>query len=417
MNQLATTQEQRAPAAKRERIEVMDAVPLLDTSRFEHMQRVATVMARSTLMPDSLWQEGTKDKKTPLPYEQILSNCFLVVNQAVRWGLDPFAVAQCVSVVHGKLCYEGKLVAAVLDAKMAIKLHHHFVGDGEAMRVYLSDQPFTDEIVALLRPNYRRQDMRIFDGSVADWKTTGAGTPWTPKNFVRMLIYRGTRDWCRLYEPALMLGVYTPDEMGEMEETARMRNARNITPNVIDDPLSDLPLTITRQDTSENAHSATQEDGDARSASVDTSAAEVEHDALTGEILDNTNTGEDIPASPVDDAGSAPALEGDGIAAQSSSPSSAQVQLTTLDRSLLIECFAKFMDLTVREDLDAKGKRGALEAAKNAWKVELRQELHPNLAGMFLSADAIITGKQPNRLSVIKEYAHFLDCSIEEIGG
>jgi hypothetical protein len=52
--------------------------------------------------------------------EQIMANCFLVVNQAVRWNMDPFAVAQCVSVVHGKLCYEGKLIAAIIEAKLGI---------------------------------------------------------------------------------------------------------------------------------------------------------------------------------------------------------------------------------------------------------------------------------------------------------
>ncbi len=117
MNQIVPVEDK----AKRQLIEVIDPVPVLDTSRFEHMQRIATVMARSSLIPESLCTFGTKDNKQDLPYEQVLSNCFLVVNQAVRWGLDPFAVAQCVSVVHGKLCYEGKLVSAVLGAVPGIR--------------------------------------------------------------------------------------------------------------------------------------------------------------------------------------------------------------------------------------------------------------------------------------------------------
>lgn len=237
MNDISTQQ-----VAKRDRIDVLDAVPLLDTGRFEHMQRVATVMARSTLMPESLYMTGKKDEKEMLPYEQILSNCFLVVNQAVRWGLDPFAVAQCVSVVHGKLCYEGKLVSAVLQAKMGMSLHHYFDGEGDAMRIYLSDKPLTEKIIPELRPGYRRQDMRLLDGSVAEWKTTGTGTPWTAKNFQRMLVYRGTRDWCRIYEPALMLGVYTDDEMVDMTEASRFRRANDITPvQTVADPFGDEP--------------------------------------------------------------------------------------------------------------------------------------------------------------------------------
>ena len=225
MNQIVPVEEK----TKRQLIEVVDPVPVLDTSRFEHMQRIATVMARSSLIPDSLCTyKGDSRQLMDLPYEQVLSNCFLVVNQAVRWGLDPFAVAQCVSVVHGKLCYEGKLVSAVLDAKLGLRLHHHFTGEGEATRIYLSDREFDEEIIAELFPGFRKPGWRLFDGSVAEWKTTGAGTPWTPKNFVRMLIYRGTRDWTRIYESALMLGVYTPDEMLDLNENARALRSRNI---------------------------------------------------------------------------------------------------------------------------------------------------------------------------------------------
>lgn len=220
MNQIVPSEQNQ----RRQVIEVQDPIPLLDTSQFEHMQRVATVMARTSLIPESLW----KEKDAELPFERIISNCFLIVNQAVRWGMDPFAVAQCVAVVKGKLCYEGKLVSAVLDAKLGLRLHHHFTGDGEEKRIYLSDRPFDDETIGQLKPGFSKPGWRLFDGSVAEWKTTSSGSPWSPKNFPRMLVYRGTRDWCRIYEPAIMLGVYTPDEMLDLNENARALRARSI---------------------------------------------------------------------------------------------------------------------------------------------------------------------------------------------
>lgn len=218
---------------RREIARTDDIVPILDTAKFEHMQRVANVMASTSMIPDALSMAkiaGQRDP-VPLPMEKVVANCFLVVNQAVRWGMDPFAVAQCVSVVHGKLCYEGKLVSAVLDAKLGLKLHHAFTGEAgkEDRRIFLSDEPFNAETMAELRPGFRPPDRRIFDGSVAEWKTTGTGTPWTAKNFDRMLIYRGHRDWCRIYEPAIMLGVYTPDEMLDLSENARANRARDVT--------------------------------------------------------------------------------------------------------------------------------------------------------------------------------------------
>lgn len=212
---------------RREIQNVVDAVPILDTARFEHMQRIAAVLARSSMIPETLRTIGRGNDKEDLPFEQVLSNCFLVVNQAARWGMDPFSVISCCAVVHGRLAYEGKLVAAVLAAKLDISLNHYFTGDPatDAYRIYLCDQPFTEPLIAQLKPGVKIPGLRLWDGSVGEWKTTGAGTPWTPKNYPRMLIYRGTRDWTRIYESAILLGVYTDDELADLTEDARARRA------------------------------------------------------------------------------------------------------------------------------------------------------------------------------------------------
>jgi len=200
---------------RRERPLVIDAVPVLDSGRFEQMQRIASVMARSPLVPESLRCEaegqGPNRKVAMLAPEVALANCFLVVNQAVRWGLDPFAVAQCCSVVHGRLMYEGKLVAAVLDAKLGVQLSYAWndrTGDAFGIQVR--------------GPKDRDGNDRVISGTVGDWKTSGNNSPWgKPANHRKMLAYRGSREWVRLYEPAILLGVYTPDELGDMQETAR----------------------------------------------------------------------------------------------------------------------------------------------------------------------------------------------------
>ncbi|GGD43077.1 hypothetical protein [Aureimonas glaciei] len=226
MSALITTDDR----PRRALAQTEDVIPILDTAKFEHMQRVANVMAATSMIPDALCMVKVSGEMVPLPQAQVVANCFLIVNQSVRWGMDPFAVAQCVSIVHGKLCYEGKLVSAVLDAKLGIKLHHYLTGaPGDSRRIYLSDVPFDDELIDRLSPGLRVIDRRLFDGSVAEWKTSGTNSPWSPKNFDRMLIYRGTRDWCRIYEPAIMLGVYTPDEMLDLSENARASRARDIT--------------------------------------------------------------------------------------------------------------------------------------------------------------------------------------------
>lgn len=203
---------------------VNDPIPVLDTGRFEHMQRVAQAMASCTFMPDALCKEKDGEGKLVwLPDRQILSNCFMVVNQAVRWGMDPFAVAQCVSVVHGKLCYEGKLIAAVISAKLGFDLEYKIEGQGESMKVTVTAAKDGKKIV-----DSDDQPKKV-EGTVADWKTTNSGSPWAAKGgFPRMLRYRGAREWCRVHAPALMLGVYSDDEMEENDR--RFASARDITP-------------------------------------------------------------------------------------------------------------------------------------------------------------------------------------------
>lgn len=206
-------------ATRRERTVVVDAVPVLDTSRFEQMQRIASVMARSPLVPDCL-RYATNDygdvvKAELLPVETAMANCFLVTNQAVRWGLDPFAVAQCCSIVRGRLMFEGKLVAAVLVAKLGVQL------------TYAWNDKTGDAFGVMVRgPDDDLGNARAIAGTVGEWKTERKGSPWsTPSGHRRMLAYRGTREWVRLYEPAILLGVYTPDEMDDMQEAARATRA------------------------------------------------------------------------------------------------------------------------------------------------------------------------------------------------
>ncbi|MBN9453217.1 MAG: hypothetical protein J0I42_14815 [Bosea sp.] len=147
-----------------------------------------------------------------------MANCFLVVNQATRWGMDPFGVAQCLSIVKGKFCYEGKLVAAVLDAKLGVSLKYTYNDKaGDALAVVVSGVVDGEE--------------KTIEGSVGAWKTTGPNSPWTSQqNHRRQLAYRGAREWARIHKPALMLGAYTDDEIDDLQEVARSNRARDISP-------------------------------------------------------------------------------------------------------------------------------------------------------------------------------------------
>jgi hypothetical protein len=199
------------PPAPRAHIQVYDPVAVLDTAKFEHFMRIAKVMACSSLIPDSL---TIKDKQK-LDFDAVLGNCFLVVNQAARWNADPFAVAQCVSVVRGKICYEGKLIAAIIAAKLGVRLRFDWNDEtGDAFGI----------VVSGVIPS--ESEPRAINGTVGQWKTDNEQWRKNPRN---MLAYRGSREWGRLHAADIMLGVYSPDELEDLTDNMKATRAKDVT--------------------------------------------------------------------------------------------------------------------------------------------------------------------------------------------
>ncbi len=180
MNQLVTAQQSANALVPRNISEALE---------------LANVMSAANLIPDHL-------RGKP-------GDCLLIVMQAQRWGMDAVSVAQSTSVVHGKLCYEGKLVAAALYAMGALdgRLHYDIQGSGQNASITVTGTPKGGK------------GPQTVTGSVKDWRTYGKDkqgnridNAWD-KMPEDMLVYRGTRQWARRYAPEALLGVYTPDEI------------------------------------------------------------------------------------------------------------------------------------------------------------------------------------------------------------
>ena len=174
---------------------------LVPTNLSEALQ-LADIMAKASLIPDHLRGKA--------------GDCLLVVMQAQRWGMDAVSVAQCTSVVHGRLCFEGKLVAAALYAMGAIdgRLEYAINGTGQASTITVTGTP-----------RGGKAPVSVY-GSVQDWRTytkdrdgNSIQNAWD-KIPHDMLVYRGTRQWARRYAPEALLGVYTPDELEDAQATA-----------------------------------------------------------------------------------------------------------------------------------------------------------------------------------------------------
>jgi hypothetical protein len=201
------------------RIPVSSHAAIMDTASFDHLGRVASVMAQAALMPESITHYGSKDDRKPLPAETVTARAFLIAAQASRWEMDPLAVMNCCAVVHGKLMYEGKLVYAVLESRLGVRLKFQFgTWDPKAMRVQIGVDPPANApglmgvVVSGKLPGDAAE--QSIEGYVDAWKTTGANSPWTaPANWRRQLRYRGTREFANAYAPATVLGVLTEDEV------------------------------------------------------------------------------------------------------------------------------------------------------------------------------------------------------------
>jgi len=188
---------------------------LLDTARFEHMQRIATIMAKAALLPEHLLGRAKKGQETQwYPAEQVLGNCFLIVNQALRWGLDPFAVAAETYVVSGKLGFQGKLIAALVNARANLKerLSYTFnAAKGDALEVTVHGT-FVGEA-----------DERTVTLTVGQGKTSN--DMWT-KDPQQKLIYSGATKWARRHCPEVLLGVFTDDDLDRIRDREPALNAK-----------------------------------------------------------------------------------------------------------------------------------------------------------------------------------------------
>ena len=165
----------------------------LTPQNMDQAVKLAEMMSRAKLVPSHL--QGSP------------GDCLLIVEQAMRWNMSPFAVAQCASSIKGKLMFEGKLVVAAVETSGALDglLDYEFTGQGDTRKIIVSGK--------------RRGEAkpRTVEVALKDAKTDNG--MWT-KQPDQQLVYHGARVWARRWTPAVMLGVYTREEFdrGEVPE-------------------------------------------------------------------------------------------------------------------------------------------------------------------------------------------------------
>ncbi len=171
----------------------------LDTATFDQAYRVAKAMANMSLLPAHL----RRDDMT-----ETASNAFLVVMQAVAWEMSPFALMGLTFPVGGKLGYEGKAVAAIVNTRAGLKgrLSYAYSGKGLDREVTVSGT-FAGE-----------DEPRTLTGCVKDWKTNNKMWLQEGPSQDQKLSYVGATWWARRHCPEVILGVHIAEEEGYSAE-------------------------------------------------------------------------------------------------------------------------------------------------------------------------------------------------------
>lgn len=200
--------------------------------------QLATMMATGKLIPGHLQRNA--------------GDCLLVIEQAMRWGMSPFAVAQCTAVIHGRLMFEGKLVAAAVNTSGVLsgRLSYDFGGDGDAREI---------TVRGTIKGEGQPREITV---KLKDAKTTNEHWKKSPD---QMLAYHAARVWARRHVPEVMLGVYSPDEF-EAESETQKDNFSGVTieadsePSTSSDPLKEPNGTKWMKNLDVLLHQASSED-------------------------------------------------------------------------------------------------------------------------------------------------------------
>ena len=157
-------------------------------------QQLVPVDTRANL---ELAKAFADSKMVPDQFKKSVGDCYIAINLANRYRMDPWTLMQEMYIISGKPMMSGKLATAILNNSLADPLRPEYSGEGPDRTIVLTARPEGE--VAPLSVTLK----------VKDAKTNNE--QWT-KNPDQMLMYAGARMWGRRYCPDILLGILFDDE-------------------------------------------------------------------------------------------------------------------------------------------------------------------------------------------------------------
>ncbi|MGF6957967.1 RecT family recombinase [Paraburkholderia youngii] len=157
--------------------------------------------------------------------------CFALTTQAIRWQMDPFAVASKTHVTKsGQLGYDGQLIAAVVNARAPIRGRpvYEFIGDWSKVLGKVEERRSEKSGGVFYVATYSKKDEEGL-GVIVSATFRGEDEPRTVQVMMsqayprfstqwatdpqQQIGYLAIRKWARRHAPDVLLGVYTPEEL------------------------------------------------------------------------------------------------------------------------------------------------------------------------------------------------------------
>lgn len=201
---------------------------ILDTQSMQSIMAMAEIMAKGIAT-------------VPKHLQKNASDCAAVIMQAMQWRMNPYAVAQKTHLVNGTLGYEAQLVNSVINSLAPTKTRINYEWFGDWSKVLgkfkeIESKKKVDEDTG--KPlTYRVPDWQIGDEKglgVKVWATMKGeenprvlelnliqcrvrNSPLWADDPRQQIAYLAVKRWSRLHCPDVIMGVYTPDELKEVE--------------------------------------------------------------------------------------------------------------------------------------------------------------------------------------------------------
>ena len=166
---------------------------------FELMQRQASLLANSTLVPKE--------------YQDNLSNCVIALNMANRMGADPLMVMQNLYIVHGRPGWSSQFLISTFNASGRFSaLRYEWVGkegtDSWGCKAWAVEKSTGERLEGSTVTIEIAKKEGWYSRNGSKWQTMPA----------QMLMYRSAAWFIRAYAPEIAMGMHTTDEIIDLTE-------------------------------------------------------------------------------------------------------------------------------------------------------------------------------------------------------